>query len=266
MAARGEGWDPGQYGQFEQERSRPFYDLVSLVERREAMRVLDLGCGTGKLTAWLHRALEAGETLGIDRAQSMLDRAPSPLPQGLRFERHTIEDVLAAERPGRWDLVFSNAALQWLPGHDRLVPAVARLVGPGGQLAIQVPANTDHLSHQIARSLATDHRFAGPLDGYEREDTVRSPEWYAEQLYALGFESQQVRLQIYGHVLPSTRSVSDWVQGSLLTPYRERLGPALYQMFLAIYEERVAAQLGESSPYFYPFKRLLIWARRPPAR
>jgi trans-aconitate 2-methyltransferase len=258
----GQGWDPLQYGQFERERSQPFYDLAALVERRPALRVLDLGCGTGELTAWLHRELGAAATLGIDRAESMLEQASVFAEEGVRFEQATIEDTIASQHTGAFELVFSNAALQWLPEHELLIPAVAELVGAGGQLAIQMPANTDHPSHQIARRLGGDARFAGSLSGFEREDTVREPEWYAAQLHALGFEAQHVRMQVYGHVLPETRSVIEWVKGSLLTPYRERLESEVYAEFLSEYEQRLVAALGDRRPFFYPFKRLLLWARR----
>ena len=262
VGSAGQGWDPGQYGQFEWERSQPFHDLAALVERRPALRVLDLGCGTGELTAWLHRELGAAATLGIDRAESMLEQASAFAGDGVRFEQATIEETIASQHAGAFGLVFSNAALQWLPDHELLLPALAELVGAGGQLAIQMPANGDHPSHQIARELGRDARFAGPLGGFEREDTVRAPEWYAGQLYALGFETQQVRMQVYGHVLPETRSLIEWVKGSLLTPYRERLEAEVYAEFLSEYEQRLVAALGDRRPFFYSFKRLLLWARR----
>jgi trans-aconitate 2-methyltransferase len=258
----GQGWDPAQYGQFDAERSQPFHDLAGLVERAPGLRVIDLGCGTGELTAWLHRELGAVATLGIDRAEAMIERAAAHAGGGVTFRRASIEETLASERAGSWPLVFSNAALQWLPDHATLLSAVAALVAPGGQLAIQMPANGDHPSHRIGRELARDPRFSGPLDGFERVDTVQPPEWYAERLWELGFARQQVRLQVYTHLLPSTRSVSEWVQGSLLTPYRERLSAEDYAAFLATYEQRLLATLGERAPYLYAFKRLLIWGRR----
>lgn len=258
----GQGWDPSRYGQFEAERSQPFFDLAALVEPDADLRILDLGCGTGQLTAWLHRQLGARETLGIDRSTTMIERAAPHAGDGVQFRQTAIEPFLD-EQPARgWPLVFSNAALQWLPDHPRLLPRIAALVADGGQLAIQMPANADHPSHRIARELAHDPRFAGPLGGYEREDTLQAPEWYASTLHELGFPRPHVRVQVYGHVLPSTRSVSDWVQGSLLTPYRERLSEADYLLFLETYEARVSQELGDHAPYFYPFKRLLIRARR----
>jgi trans-aconitate 2-methyltransferase len=258
----GQGWDPGRYGQFDAERSQPFHDLAGLVERAPGLRVIDLGCGSGELTAWLHRELGAVATLGIDRSEAMIERAAPHGGGGVAFRVASIEATLASEPPGSWPLVFSNAALQWLPDHATLLPAVAALVAPGGQLAIQMPANGDHPSHRIGRELARDPRFSGPLDGFERVDTVQPPEWYAERLWELGFARQHVRLQVYTHLLPSTRSVSEWVQGSLLTPYRERLSATDYAAFLATYEQRLLAKLGERAPYLYAFKRLLIWGRR----
>jgi len=192
----------------------------------------------------------------------MLEQASAFAGEGVRCEEATIEETIASQHAGTFGLVFSNAALQWLPEHELLMLAVAELVGAGGQLAIQMPANADHPSHQIARELGRDVRFAGPLGGFEREDTVRAPEWYAAQLHALGFEAQHVRMQVYGHVLPETRSVIEWVKGSLLTPYRERLETEVYAEFLSEYEQRLVAELGDRRPFFYPFKRLLLWARR----
>lgn len=257
-------WDPAQYDRFHDERSRPFYDLASMIEREPAMRVIDLGCGTGELTAWLHGELGAAETLGVDSSPEMLAQAESRAVEGLRFERLEIVELCAApERAGRYDLVFSNAALQWILDHETLLPRVAGLVAPGGQLAVQVPANGDHVSHRTALALAGEEPYATALAGYRRLDPVLAPEWYAETLFALGFDLPRVRLEVYPHVMAETRGVVEWVKGTLLTPYRARLPAALYERFVAEHERRVVAELGEHSPYFYPFKRILMHARRP---
>ncbi|HEY4001800.1 MAG TPA: methyltransferase domain-containing protein, partial [Candidatus Xenobia bacterium] len=104
------GWDPAQYERFAMERRQPFDDLLAQVERRPGMRVVDLGCGTGELTVELHQQLGAAATIGIDSSASMLTRAPQAA--GVRFEELDIAQV-----SGTWDLVFSNAALHWLPDH-----------------------------------------------------------------------------------------------------------------------------------------------------
>src|SRR5580692_6206964 len=106
MSAR-DTWNPTQYERFRSEREQPFHDLVALITRRPADRVVDLGCGTGLLTAALHRDLGARETLGVDSSQAMLDRARTVEVEGLHFTRG---DISSWEPDGRFDVVFSNAA------------------------------------------------------------------------------------------------------------------------------------------------------------
>ncbi|HXH38906.1 MAG TPA: hypothetical protein VNN08_09785 [Thermoanaerobaculia bacterium] len=150
--------------------------------------------------------------------------------------------------------MFSNAALHWVPDHERLFARLVALLSPHGQLAVQMPANHDHPSHRIAAELA-------PSFGLEpRVVSVLPPERYAGLLHHLGFARQHVRVQVYGHVLPSTRDVVEWTKGSTLTPYREALSPERYEEFLAVYTARVVEALGDSRPYFYTFKRVLLWA------
>jgi len=258
MTGPSTAWDPAQYTRFEDERSQPFYDLAALVDRRPMMRVVDLGCGTGALTAWLHRELEAAETLGIDASESMLEQASAHPVGGLRFEAGDIR-TWTPEAPV--DLLFSNAALQWVDDHEALWPRLATMVAPGGQLAIQMPMNDDHPSHVEARALAREEPFKTALDGFERRFPTLAPERYASLLHGLGFERPHVRVQVYGHVLPETRSVVEWVKGSLLTPYRERLDAETYALFLERYTQRLVEVLGEHTPFFYPFKRVLMWGR-----
>src|SRR5215510_7434371 len=110
-------WNPQLYRQFEKERSAPFDDLLALVARREGLKVIDLGCGTGELTQKLADALPRSDVLGIDSSTDMLAKADPLRRPGLRFELGEIEAVM-----GTWDLVFSNAAIQWVNNHQYLIP------------------------------------------------------------------------------------------------------------------------------------------------
>ncbi|MEA2571728.1 MAG: trans-aconitate 2-methyltransferase [Acidobacteriota bacterium] len=244
-------WNPDQYERFRAERAQPFHDLTSLVEKRPAMRVVDLGCGTGELTRQLHEKLGAAETLGIDSSESMLAKAPAA--DGLRFERANIEtftcDVL-------FDLIFSNAALHWVPNHETLFARLATLLNEGGQLAVQMPANDDHASHRIAGEVAERSFGIAP-----RVHDVLPVARYAELLHELGFARQHVRLQIYGHLLDETHGVVEWVKGTLLTDYQRRLGDR-YAEFVQEYTARLLEVLGDRRPYFYTYKRVLLWASR----
>jgi trans-aconitate 2-methyltransferase len=185
-----DAWDPGRYERFAAERAAPFHDLLALVRPVPGGRVVDLGCGAGELTATLHRRLEAADTLGLDSSPAMLERAAGLAGDGLRFEPGDI----AAFSEGGWDVVFSNAALHWLPDHAAVLARLVAGLNPGGQLAVQMPANHDHPSHLVAAEVAGDEPFRSALGGYRRESPVRAPEWYAELLDRLGLADQHVRL------------------------------------------------------------------------
>jgi trans-aconitate 2-methyltransferase len=250
-------WDPGQYRRFAAERAAPFYDLLSLVRPVPGGRVVDLGCGPGELTVELHRRLAAAETLGLDSSPAMLERTAAVAGDGLRFELGDIGRF--AE--GGWDVVFSNAALHWLPDHEPLFGRLVTALRPGGQLAVQMPANHDHPSHVVAAEVAGTEPFRSALGSYRRTSPVQAPEWYADLLDRLGLADQHVRLQVYLHHLAARDEVVEWVKGTLLTDYEARMPAALFERFMAAYRERLLPHLDDSRPYRYPFKRLLLWGR-----
>lgn len=243
-------WNPEQYERFRNERAQPFHDLVSLIERRPRMRIVDLGCGTGELTRELHEHLGAEETLGIDSSETMLLRTGALGSEVLRFEKGDIE-AFVADRP--FDLVFSNASLHWIPDHEKLLTRLASFLTPHGQIAVQMPANDDHPSHAIAADVARE------LGETPRPLHVLPPERYAALFHHLGFKRQNVRLQVYGHELPSSHEVVEWNRGALLTDYEQRLGDR-YQKFLDTYTDRLVKSLSTVTPFFYTYKRVLLWA------
>ena len=224
------------------------------------MRVVDLGCGTGELTRDLHRALAAHDTLGIDRSPAMLARCAEFATDGLRFETG---DIAAFTADRAYDLVFSNAALHWVPEPEAVLARLTAALAAGGQLAVQVPANGDHPSHTIAAEVAAEEPFRMALAGHVHRAFVLAPEAYAVLLHDLGYEAQHVRLQVYVHLLLSREDVVEWVKGTLLTDVATRLPPALYERFLARYQERLLPVLADTRPHVYPFKRILLWGRRP---
>jgi trans-aconitate 2-methyltransferase len=262
-----DAWNPEQYERFRKERSQPFFDLLGLLRPVQGARVVDLGCGTGELTRELHTRLGAVRTLGVDSSEAMLARAaPHALPPALSFERADIATLASAwsrEPKGRFDIVFSNAALHWLPSHEHLLSQITCAIAPKGQLAVQVPSNHDHPTHTIAASLAAEPQFRGPLAGHSGKTAVLSPEQYALLLNGLGYAEQHVQLVVYAHLLPSREEVLEWVKGTMLTDYEARLPPELFQEFLARYKKLLFKVLRDDRPFFYPFKRVLFWAARP---
>jgi trans-aconitate 2-methyltransferase len=255
-----DSWDPAQYERFSDERSAPFFDLLALVEPCPGGGVVDLGCGTGELTRVLHERTGAKATLGLDTSESMLAQSKEHAGDGLRFELGDIADWSAPEPV---DVVFSNAALHWVDGHDQLFTRLTEALRPGGQLAVQMPANHDHASHLVAERVAAEEPFREALGGYVRKAPVLPPEQYAVLLDRLGYISPHVRMQVYLHLLPEAGAVVEWVKGTLLTDYKRRLEPDVFEDFVARYRELLLPELGDAHPFPFTFKRILLWAKRP---
>jgi trans-aconitate 2-methyltransferase len=259
----GDAWSPSTYGRFAAERAQPFHDLVALVDRsRPVRRIVDLGCGTGELTASLATTFTGADVVGIDRSEAMLAQAATHRADDVRFE---LGDL------GTWsddgvDVVLANASLHWVPDHPAVLASWAGALSPTGQLAVQVPANAAHPSHALAASLADEEPWRSLLGGTPPPDVVTAnvlaPARYAEVLHDLGFTRQRVRLEVYAHVLASSGDVVDWVRGSTLTRFAERWPADVHERFVAAYRERFLDAVGERSPYLYTFERILLWAAR----
>jgi trans-aconitate 2-methyltransferase len=250
-------WNPDVYHKFEKERSAPFDDLLALVSHRQGIEVVDLGCGTGELTLQLAEALPESNVLGLDNSPEMLSRAYKLARSGLQFQQGNIEDVR-----GKWDLVFSHAAVQWVDDHQRLIPQLLSLVRPGGQLVVQMPSNHNSFAHTTIRQIALEAPFREALGGWNRQSPVLSLESYADLLYENGGRDLVVFEKVYPHVLENAEAVAEWTRGTALVPYLERLPQELQTAFLEEYTNRLRAHW-PSSPVFYGFKRILFGATIP---
>ena len=204
--------------------------------------------------------MSATETVGVDSSEAMLARTRDIDEPGMRFVR---ADIAEWTSPSPLDVVFSNAALQWLDDHERLFARLRGLLAPGGVLAVQVPANYDHPSHLIAAEVALEEPFATTTGGYTRVSSVLAPERYVELLHVLGLRNLHVRLQVYSHELESTDDVVEWVRGTLLTDYKPRMPEAMFEKYVRRYRERLLDTLGNRRPYLFAFKRILMRGRVP---
>lgn len=250
-------WEPERYLKFEEERFAPFEDLWRLVRVREHLKVVDLGCGTGALTARLAERLPDSDVVGMDSSTEMLAKA-SPLARpGLRFERETIEGL-----SGRWDLLFSNAAIHWVEDHPALVRRLLSHVAPGGQMVLQFPSNHYHPAHRLVMELVSEEPFRSGLGGWVRRSPVLPLEAYAEILHRCGAKGFTLYEKVYPHVLADSDAMAEWLSGSTLVPYFERMDAALRAVFVEAFRERLRARWSEK-PVFYGFKRILLAADGP---
>lgn len=252
----GDTWDPDQYRRFQAERDQPFLDLLDLVEPvGPDAAAVDLGCGDGRLTALAHERLAPASTLGIDSSAAMLADAPTGV-DGLRFEQGDISTWTA---DAAFDVVLANAALHWVPDHPAVLGRWVAALRPGGQLAVQVPANADHASHTVLAEVTAELGIEAEPDPVAVN--VLRPEGYAALLDDLGATEQSVRLQVYAHRLATSADVVEWVKGTTLTRVRKVADDATYAAFLDHYRTRLLDVIGDRAPYTYLFKRILFRAR-----
>lgn len=249
-------WDPNQYHKFHEQRSAPFYDLLALVDVRPNLQVVDLGCGTGELTRQLADKLLGSKVTGLDSSPQMLEKAAAFARPALQFVQGD-----QAQLDGNWDLIFSNAALQWSETHAQLIPDLYGRLKPGGQIAVQVPSNHNHISHQLIRETAGEEPFRSILGGFVRYAPVLSIDQYAQILFDCGAEDILSFEKVYAHILADSDAVVEWISGTVCVPYFERLG-AHKDEFMKVIRARMQKALPQS-PVFYPFRRTFFTARKP---
>lgn len=254
--ARTDQWNPAQYNKFHDQRMQPVHDLFSLIRSEGVRRAVDLGCGTGEQAVMLAERLPAISVEGIDASPAMLRQAAQRAGERVSF-RHA--DIATMNGYDGYDVVFSNAALQWVPDNDAVLDRIMTAMRPGAQIAVQVPKNEGHPSHRIAEDLARERPFRDLLGGYVRRTEALELERYSAMLYDHGFREQVCFEKIYGHELPRTTDVVEWVKGSMLSAYLTRLDATAQDSFVEAYRARLVNEIGDRAPYFYPFRRLLFW-------
>jgi trans-aconitate 2-methyltransferase len=253
-------WDPTQYRRFGDERSRPFFELLERVRAERPSLVVDLGCGTGALTAALAQRWPDAVVEGVDRSPEMIaEAAPRAVAGRLRFDRGDLRDW----RPSSpVDVLLSNATLQWVPGHAELLPGWVDALAPGGWLAFQVPGNDRSPSHVILDELRSASRWRGRLSAASPGPRVLGPDEYLARLAAAGCTVDAWETT-YLHVLSGDDPVLEWVKGTALRPVLTALAGEERDAFLAEYATRLrtAYPAGELGTVL-PFRRVFVVARR----
>ncbi len=272
-------WDPGQYLRHAGHRTRPFVDLLARVPELPATaagrppRIADLGCGPANATGLLADRWPSAHITGFDNSPDMLERArrdhEGRTPGGGRLDfAHADVRGWAPPPDEPFDLIFSNATLQWVPGHPDAFGAWLDGLAPGGTLAFQVPGNFDSPSHALMRDLAAAEPWKDRLAALLRhEDAVLEPAGYLHRLAALGC-TVDVWESTYLHLLTGEDPVLDWVKGTGLRPVLTALAddPEATQEFLTRYRDLLrAAYPATEHGTVLPFRRIFAVATKPDA-
>jgi trans-aconitate 2-methyltransferase len=257
-------WSPKQYLAFEDERTRPVRDLIGAIGLRDPTIAMDLGCGPGNSTEVLAARFSAAVIQGLDSSPEMIAAARARLPRA-DFKLGSVEDwAFAPSVPPRPQVVLANAVLQWVPGHETLLPAIAGRLAGRGALAIQMPDNLDQPSHVAMRETAADGPWRESLLGAA---AARAPLLGADGYYRLlrpMFSKLDIWRTTYHHPLAGAGAIVEWVKGTGLRPFLDPLGPDHRAGFLDAYRQRLEAAYPAMADgaVLLAFPRLFILAER----
>ena len=253
------GWDPAQYLRFAGHRLRPALDLLNRIDLERPDRATDLGCGAGNVTGWLVRRWPDAAITGIDGSAAMLAKAAAALP-AVRWQRMDI----AAWTPDRpQHLIWSNAALHWLPDHETLLPRLMTVLAPGGVLAVQMPRNFDRPSHTAMAEAARAGPWRDALEPRLGPPPVHEPAFYRTLLAPLA-SAVDLWETTYFQLLEGANPVAEWTRGTWLKPLLDALDGDWRAGFEADYRARIAAAYPPEPDgrTLFPFRRLFFVARR----
>lgn len=252
-------WNPEIYNQFKNIRFKPFFDLSDLIKEENPMKAIDLGCGTGEQTAILTEKFPKATFIGIDSSAEMLEKSKALENERLRFRKATTEELLNSGE--NWDLIFSNAALQWSDNHQELFPKLISILKTDGQLAIQMPYQPGNILNQILFELAAEEPFKTQLNNWNRPSAVLTIDEYAQILFENGIEDLNLSQKVYPIIAEDHETLFNFISGSALIPYLERLNEDQQKTFTAEFKQRIAKSFPKL-PAIYSFKRILMYGRK----
>jgi trans-aconitate 2-methyltransferase len=252
-------WNPETYNKFKDLRYKPFYDLMDFIKLPEPSSAIDLGCGTGEQTSILARKFSKTDFIGIDSSSEMLEKSKSLETDNLNFDRMSVEDI--AESDKKWDLVFSNAALQWSDHHEILFPKLIDAINPGGQFAVQMPVQKENLLNKILYQLADEDPFKTYFKGWKRDSPVLGMDQYAQIMFDGGLEEIQIMKKIYPIISYDYDALYNFISGSALIPYLELLQDNQKESFISAFKSRIA-ECFPKLPAIYAFKRILLYGKK----
>lgn len=258
-------WDPRQYKHYGGLRLRPALELFERVDVERPTAVYDLGCGVGEIARLMTERWPEAEVVGSDSSEAMIEKARAGGESRVTWQ---VDDASTWAPPKPADVIFSNAMLHWIPGHDELFPRLVRHLRPGGVLAAQMPLSWPEPSHRLIRETlqgGNGGRGYGDATLRERMDRrwVEDAAFYYDLLRPLCSEVDIWETR-YVQVLEGDDPVLEWVKGTGLRPVLDALDGSEKESFLADYGARLRAAYPKRAggETLYPFPRLFLVVRR----
>lgn len=229
-------WNAEQYLQFKAQRTQPAIDLANRIRVCNPKTAADIGCGPGNSTSILKEMFPNANIIGFDTSKNMIEKAKASYPD-ISFQLCDARNI-----EGKFDLLFSNACLQWIPEHETLIPQLMDTLAPKGVLAVQIPMNSEEPLFKIMDTAVKDPKWGFENQNLERQG-VLTPNDYFNILSGCS-SSFQIWETVYYHAMPSHQALVEWVKGTRLRPYLA----ALSKENAALLEEEIVQQAKEAYP------------------
>lgn len=253
-------WNAKSYMQFGDERTQPAIDLAAKILIAKPHKIMDIGCGPGNSTQVLRQRWPAATVSGLDSSPEMINAAR----RGYPGQEWILADAATWQPSAACDIIFSNAAFQWIPQHDLLLNRLFGHVASGGALAFQIPSHIYSLLHQFIIEIANENEWAHLMQGAKTVFTMESPSFYYDALVG-----NAVKLDIweteYFHVMENTQAIISWIASTGLRPFLNALETENQrQRFIKMLRERVDKTYTSQSDgkVLFPFRRLFVVAYR----
>lgn len=258
-------WNAGLYSQFLSERTRPAYELAARVPTQIVKTAVDLGCGPGNSTAVVHERFSDATILGVDNSPEMLAQADEHYKNNAHMQFcqgdiGSFATTYSAKHPAqKFDLIFSNAALHWIPDHKELVPSLLQLLDRAGTLAFQMPDNFNEVTHSSMRDVATENKWSVDLSTVRGKPPILTGQEYYDLLKP---KCQHVDIwqTRYFHVMDNAEAAAEWLKGTGLRPFLAALPDDEAEYFLSLYIQRLKIALPQrvDGKVLMPFPRLFV--------
>ena len=252
-------WSSEQYLKFKNQRTQPAIDLAQRIADKNPRTVLDIGCGPGNSTAVLKSTFPAARIVGIDSSPEMIEKAKASCTD-IEFK---LCDIAAdMEKLESYDVIFSNACLQWVPDHKELIPALFGKLNDGGVLAVQIPMNYKEPLFVVENDVLSEPRW-GFADKEIRTVATLPPEEYFDILVSCTNDFD-IWETVYYHRMPSVAAMVEWIKGTNLRPYLsvldEKKAKELETEITVRAAEVYAKQ--ENGEYIFRFRRFFFIAQK----
>ena len=252
-------WNPTQYEKFLKDRTQPAIDLANRLEAFTPNSILDLGCGPGNSTKVLKQKFPHARIIGADNSVEMLKKARGLYPDIEFINLDANGDLCEVNE--KFDIIFSNACIQWLPNHRELLPKLMTVLNSSGILAVQIPMQAEHPVHIMINELINTDKWKSKV-APRQYNNLNTTEYY--DVLSDVSSDFEIWETTYCHRMPSYESIIEWYKGTGLRPYLEQLNESDADDFTNDVYVKLKQQykMQKNGEILFRFPRLFFIARK----